>query len=334
MRLPAPIALLAQRAFGRALRRVLPEESRLRLAWAAAPAELLDSYLVSGYQDPRINLQSILTRHALARRVLGSDPRLGSLMADEIRFAVELNEVLRRRAAELGVRMGAYLNPLKQRRVRDVSRAIEDRVGELQGRWAAELAERTAPRVAVLEFACGSANDYRSWAEYGLARFLDYTGVDLSPANVANARRRYPDADFRVGNILELGLPDRSFDLVVAADLFEHLSLRAMDRALGEASRLARNGVILSFFSMAEIAEHVERPERMYHWNRLSRPRIEERLRGSFPSVEVVAIASWLARCHGYRNSYNRRAYTIVAADRPLLESADCPSESDRQAAD
>jgi SAM-dependent methyltransferase len=317
VRLRTAATWLTGRVLGAVYGRFLPEERRLARIWRAYPPELLDRYLVSGYQNPRINVQSILARHAIARRLFGR--RFAVLMDEEIRFAVELNEILRNRAEELGVTMGSYLNPWKQARVLDVGLAIADREREFERRWAAELAGLEAARIRVIELACGSANDYRTWVDYGLARFLDYSGFDLNPVNIENARRRFPNADFRVGSVLDLGVPDASADLVVAFDIFEHLSLPAMRRALDEALRAAREGLVLAFFNMAEIPDHVERPTGMYHWNRLSRAQIAEQLRAQFPSVEVVPVARLLDERYDYPNSYNRGAYTMVAAHAPLL---------------
>jgi SAM-dependent methyltransferase len=316
MRFRAAVTWIIGRVFG-SLHRRLPEESRLARVWRAYPSDLLDHYLVSGYQNPRVNAQSILARHALAKRLFG--PGFEGLMDAEMRFAIELNEVMRIRARDRGIRMGSFLNPWKQARVIEVGRAIEDREREFETRWAAELADRDVPRIRVIELACGSANDYRAWVDYGLARFVDYTGIDLTPANIENAKRRFPEADFRLGSILDLDLPDASADLVVAFDIFEHLSLDALDRALGEAIRVVRDGLIISFFNMGEVHDDIERPSRLYHWNRLSRAKMAARLGAAFPSIEVIPIARMLAERYAYPNSYNRNAYTIVAAHVPLL---------------
>ena len=168
----------------------------------------------------------------------------------------------------------------------------------------------------MLELACGSANDYRAMADYGLARFLDYTGIDLNAKNIDNARRRFPDVDFRVGSILELPLPDRSVDYVVAFDIFEHLSLSAMQVALDEAVRVARRGLYVAFFRMADVPEHVEEPRGRYHYNLLSASRIRDYLQPHYPSVEVTHISGLLQTRFGYKHSYNSRAYSLVA-ERP-----------------
>ena len=292
------------------------ERVLLQRTWGAGSADMLDAYLVSGYQNPLINVQSILVRHALIGRLLGTDA--AALMEEEIRFAVELNEVLRRRAAELGVRMGTYRNPVKHAAVRRVDAGIADREHEFTARWRERLDRIETDPIGVIEFACGSANDYRAFAESGLGPHLDYLGIDLSEKNIANARRRHPEARFEVGDILQLPYDDRSFDYVVASDIFEHLSLEAMERALDEAGRLAGDGLILTFFNMSEADDHEVRRRRAYHWNTLSRPRVEERLRAAgFTALSAIPIARWLKRSHGYAHSYNRHAWTILAEREP-----------------
>ena len=50
---------------------------------------VLQDYLVAGVEDPRINLQSILSRHFIARTLTGE--RFSSLMEQEYRFAAAMN---------------------------------------------------------------------------------------------------------------------------------------------------------------------------------------------------------------------------------------------------
>jgi len=183
--------------FGARLARFLHEQT-----WSLGDADMLDRYLVSGYQNPRINVQSILIRHFLISKLFGSD--LEQVAQDEVRFAVMLNELLRQRALALRVTMGSFLNPAKHAGVQRVDTVIAERQMEFEERWQAELANRTIEPIRVLEFACGSANDFRAFVSYGLAGHLDYTGVDLTPKNIENALRRFPHAQFEVGNILDL----------------------------------------------------------------------------------------------------------------------------------
>ena len=282
--------------------------------WTYLPSEMLDSYLVSGYQNPRINVQSILVRHFLIRRLFGDE--FDGLMDEEIRHALELNEALRVRARELGVVMGSFIDPARQADVRRVEQVVSGRDTEFADRWVAALAERQAEPVSVLEFACGSANDYRAFVDYGLALFLDYQGIDLTPKNVDNARRRFPGVRFDVGDVLALPYPDGAFDVVIASDLFEHLAPGDMEKALDEAGRMARRAAVLTYFNMAEIEDHRVRPKGGYHRNRLSKTRVEAQLRRRFLSVTATPIKAWVAERYGYTHSYNRHAWTIVA-ERP-----------------
>jgi SAM-dependent methyltransferase len=283
--------------------------------WKRKSSEMLDAYLVSGYQNPRINVQSILVRHFLIRRLFGDE--FEAVMDEELRFAVERNETLRRAALDLGVTMGAFINPERYANVRRVDASIEGRDTVFVERWVGLLGGREAERLQVLEFACGSANDYRAFVEYGLGQFLDYRGVDLTAKNIENARRRFPGVEFVVGDVVSLPYPDGAFDCVIASDLFEHLAIKDMERALDAASRLARRALCLSFFSMADRPDHAVRPKASYYVNTLSRSRVEERLRVRYPAITATPIATMLADRFDYRHTYNPKAWTLVAERAP-----------------
>jgi SAM-dependent methyltransferase len=305
----------------RILRTVRPgtatETRLLRWSWVSRDADRLDEYLVIGWHNPRINVQSILVRHALLRQLFGD--AFEDEMAAELRFAVELNQALRQESIRTNIPISASLDADRQARIREVGLVIADREHEFEQRWQALLRERvgqaapTPAKLSVLEFACGSANDYRAFADYGLAPFLHYLGIDLNPKNVANARRRFPDVRFEVGNAMDTKQPDRSFDVVIASDLFEHLPIPVAAQVLAEAGRVARHAVVLSFFNMAEIPEDEDRPVAAYHWNLLSRPKYEAALAVEFPVVTVTPIAAWLERDFGYDHPFNPPAYTMVA---------------------
>ncbi|MGH2600241.1 MAG: class I SAM-dependent methyltransferase [Dehalococcoidia bacterium] len=290
------------------------ESSTLKRSWARHDPSALDEYLVSGYQNPRVNAQSMLTRHYLVRRLFGDE--FDTLMHDELMHCVKATEALRQRAKQLDVTMGHFINEEKRAQVREVSQVIADWEADFEKKWAAALADREPPAAAplkVLEFACGSANDYRFFDSYGIAKFLDYTGVDLNDNNIANARKRFPGVNFEVQSILELPYEDQSFDYVVASDIFEHMSLEAMEQAMGEACRLARKGMILTFFSMSDAPEHEVRPKRNYFWNVLSPARIEELIAKNFGPVEVINIRAFMREEYEYRRSYNKKAWTMIA---------------------
>jgi len=290
------------------------EESKLRSVWSGYRQEMLEVYLVSGYQDPRINAQSILARHLLIRTLFGSE--FDELMREELAHAVELNEAVRVRAEELGVTISATLDPEGQAAVRRVTEVIEDRAAAFAGRWQDALRGREAARLSVIEFACGSANDFRSFADYGIARFLDYTGIDLNETNIANAKRMFPDVKFRTASILSLPEADRSVDFVIGFDILEHLSLPAMHEAFDAAVRICRRGIYFAFFRMNEIPGHENNPRGNYHINQLSAPMFREQAKKRFASVQLLHVPTMLADDYGYKHSYNPKAYSLIA-ERP-----------------
>ena len=68
----------------------LKEESeRLARSWMQHDPERLRSYLISGVEDPRLNVQSILSRHFIIRAVTGD--AFVDLMEQEYRFAATMN---------------------------------------------------------------------------------------------------------------------------------------------------------------------------------------------------------------------------------------------------
>src|SRR4051812_16552963 len=65
------------------------ETERLTRSWMRHEQSMLGDYLVAGVEDPRINLQSILSRHSLIVALSGE--RYALVMEQEIRFALVLN---------------------------------------------------------------------------------------------------------------------------------------------------------------------------------------------------------------------------------------------------
>src|SRR5688572_8572955 len=128
-----------------------------RGAWSGS-ADVLDRYLVAGYQNPRLNVQSILVRHVLLADIVGD--RAATAMEDEIRFAIDLNETLRRQAAELGVTMGTFRDPEKLAAVERVSAVVADQDRAFVDRWRDEVQAVPVWRLEVVDFSCGSAVDY------------------------------------------------------------------------------------------------------------------------------------------------------------------------------
>ncbi len=331
------------------------ENERLARSWQRHDRGVLRDYLVGGVEDPRINVQSVLTRHFLAESLHGQGA-FPALRQAELRFAAAMNWLLGvRKDPATSARhedvLAALLDagPVEQfdipAHVRATFAALpaeadglavpdyisdvlvrppaapedppldEASLSTFQALWSRAAASAGAPprRLSALEPACGSANDYRFLASFGLAGGMDYTGVDIAAKNVRNALEMFPDADFRVGSAMALDADDDAFDLLFVHDLFEHLSVEAMRAALAECARVTREAMLLHFFQMHDDAEHLVRPVDEYHWNRLSLPRIRELLAGLGWRGEAVRVADFLGDRVGCEDHHNPHAWTLLA---------------------
>lgn len=99
----------------------------------------------------------------------------------------------------------------------------------------AEYLAGRAPGVA-LDAACGTGR----FAEFLAQRGHRVIGVDSSPDMLAHARRRVPEAEFRVAELDALPLADDSVDVVVCALALEHVP--RLDPVLAEFARVLRPG--------------------------------------------------------------------------------------------
>lgn len=282
------------------------ERALLKRTWAEADGAHLAGYLVGGYQSPFINVQSILARHHFVHLIAGD--HFAELEIDELEFAVSKNRALRAEQKRRGQKPG-------QRRagVDEAFRAIVgDRPDRYLDRWKAALADVASPPLSVLEAACGSANDYRYLERSGIAAHLEYRGFDLTEANIKNAQTDHPGVDFRIGDVLAIDAGDSTWDWVVVHDLFEHLSPAAFKRAVAEVCRVARHGVVVSFFHMADIRDHVIKPLRGYHRNELSLDKTRDEFLTHGSTVDSTHIRSFVADNFGFANYYNRRAYSFI----------------------
>jgi len=181
--------------------------------------------------------------------------------------------------------------------------------------WAAELASiETTPPIAVLEPACGSANDYRFLESFGLTRHLDYHGFDICPANVQNAQAMFAEAShrFTTGNVFAVDAADDAYAYVFTHDLLEHLSPAGIEASIAELCRVTRGTLMVHFFNLEKRDEHVIQPVEHYHWNLLSLPRIRERFEAHGGRVAARHIPTLLSERFGFDESHNEEAWTLT----------------------
>jgi SAM-dependent methyltransferase len=134
----------------------------------------------------------------------------------------------------------------------------------------------------VLDAGCGVG--YGTAFLAGHARHV--LGVDRDEEAIAYARRRYarPNAEFRVGDLLELDLPDGSFDAICSFETIEHLG--DPERYLAEMARVLRPGG--AYLVSTPRADRTTRdPDNPFHELELSRADFEALLRRFFGEVEL-----------------------------------------------
>lgn len=294
------------------------ETDNLIQQWESYDQNLLADYLVQSLQDPRINPQSILARHHLANSI--AEGQFRELENDELTWAFNANRILREYEKDHGVsvhNLSAIKGNLPENKLYQTlyQERFDAQQKELQARWENALAPYAAveSKPTVLEAACGAANDYRFLESYGFGNAIHYKGFDLNTTNVATAQARHPQASFVRGNILDIAEADKSYDIAIMHDIFEHLHIDACYRAMQEILRVTRSKIIITYFNMDEIENHLIKPVKLYHWNTLSRAKTEQQWRDLGAQVDVTRIET-LASEHGFNEFHNKKAYTFVVS--------------------
>jgi SAM-dependent methyltransferase len=299
--------------------------------------------LVSDVEDPRINPQSILTRALICDSLWPG--RFEDLIEQEFRFGFALTWVLDH--LRKGVSSKMILDAINRSDFERCPKFILETAAALRNStsplldyfsvalstdeeaaeggicepalntfsvlWNEQLRNLDHAGISVVEPACGSANDYRCLHDRGFQRFLRYTGFDIAPKNIANARRRFPDVDFRVDDIFASGLSNESFEYCFVHDLFEHLSPDGLTKAIRETLRFTKREAWLSFFNVGEAPEHRFERRGSYYWNHLSREQLVETVREFAQKVDVVRISDLAKTKFGFVGYFNQGACTIIA---------------------
>lgn len=329
------------------------ETEKLVRSWMRHDEPFLRDYLVADVEDPRINVQSILSRHFVLATLFGN--RFEELMLHELRFAAAMNWLVQlakrgggeeeRQAVLHALRLGAdnaegveipcfllqsfaslpvhvgestvpnYIQEFLASADFDPGPPADDAkiVNTFIALWRAVLGRESPQRISVLEPACGSANDYRHLEACGIARLVDYAGFDLCEKNIANARALFPRARFEAGNVFEIAAADRAVELCFVHDLLEHLSPAGLERAVAELCRVTRHGLCVNFFQMDEMPEHAVRPVAEYHLNTLSLAKTEALFVQHGFAVQPLHIGSYLRHRIGCGETHNPNAYTLLA---------------------
>jgi SAM-dependent methyltransferase len=109
----------------------------------------------------------------------------------------------------------------------------------------------SGPGTAMLDLCCGAG----LIAGEAAARGAAVTGLDFSPAMLAEARAAHPALHFAEGDAEAMPFPDASFDAVVSSFGIHHVP--RPERALAEAFRVLRPGGTLAVTTWAPPAENI-----------------------------------------------------------------------------
>ena len=325
--------------------RFILETEQLKKSWMRYNRATLCDYLIRDVEDPRINVQSILTRHFLIKQLFGG--RFYDLMEQELRFGLVMNWLLGllKKSVKVnqlhsmldallagedkaeGLKVPSYISEtfaslflpnymcdlFSWAPVETTEAPIPDYLmSTFQKIWLEVLAGEQHQDISVLEPACGSANDYRFIEVFGIARLFNYTGFDLCEKNIRNARQMFPDACFKVGNVLEIEAGYGAFDYCFMHDLFEHLSIEAMEIAMAEICRVTRKVICAGFFNMHEGDRHIIQAVGDYHWNKLSMPATRAIFERYASAVQVIHVDTFLRSKFNCNDTHNKGAYTLI----------------------
>jgi 2-polyprenyl-3-methyl-5-hydroxy-6-metoxy-1,4-benzoquinol methylase len=73
-------------------------------------------------------------------------------------------------------------------------------------------------RPTILDMGCGTG-----WFASKLAQFGPTMGIDLCDEAIAQAKLNFPQVRFEAGNVFEMDLPERHFDVVVSQEVIAHV---------------------------------------------------------------------------------------------------------------
>lgn len=129
----------------------------------------------------------------------------------------------------------------------------------------------------VLEVGCNTGDLLATWTRFGGAPDRLH-GVDLLPDRIAEARRRYPDLHWHVGNAESLDFPDATFDVVVLATVVSSILDDGMAQNVGaETARVLAPGGAVVWYDL--------------RWNNPRNPHVRglsrARVRALFPGFQA-----------------------------------------------
>lgn len=153
----------------------------------------------------------------------------------------------------------------------------------------ASLTSLSLDRPRILDVGCGPG-----WYTERFARFGDVTGIDLSEEAIQMAKARFPHINFLAGNLYEIALPAKSFDVVISQEVIDHVDDAAIfvDRVAGV---IRRGGYLIVSCANKFVMDRmrsgdfpVQPPQHIAR--HLDRQKLRQLLRGHFRLIENKTI--------------------------------------------
>ncbi len=124
----------------------------------------------------------------------------------------------------------------------------------------------------ILEVGCGEG--YIAALVKSIWPRVTYTGIDISESAVALARERCPDLTFNVADIRQISYEPKAFDLVICAEVLEHLEAPAS--ALETIALIGKRALLsvphepwfrlLNFMALNHFRQLGNAPGHINHW--------------------------------------------------------------------
>jgi demethylmenaquinone methyltransferase/2-methoxy-6-polyprenyl-1,4-benzoquinol methylase len=175
--------------------------------------------------------------------------------------------------------------------------AERHRSGWHEERQRMEEAIAAMPAARTLDIACGTA-----WLTQHLQG--EIVGLDASPAMLEVAADRLPEAEFVVGDALELPFEDGSFKRIATGHFYGHLEEDDRVRFLAETRRVAGELVVIDS-ALRDDVEPIEQQERVLtdgsRWEVYKRYFVASELAEELGGGEVLFDGNWfvVVRAHG-----------------------------------
>lgn len=108
-----------------------------------------------------------------------------------------------------------------------------------EARWLARFAACLPTQGRVLDLGCGTGDPIAHWFR---SEGFAVTGMDFATAMLEIARTRWPDGDWRDGDMRKLDLGDERFDGIIAWNSFFHLTQKEQRECIPRMARHLNGG--------------------------------------------------------------------------------------------